>query len=89
MHEESLQMFRRAKPTPGCSAKIVSTESWHVSCTYRVCYFDCLKGSSKSAQALSNGTEAAMVLTLIILKKSPDLDRAGGNKPRLGPDLSE
>ena len=34
----------------------------------RVCYFDCLKGSSKLVQVLFNGIEAVLVLTLIILK---------------------
>ena len=34
----------------------------------RPCFFDCLKGVSKSVQKLLNGIEAGLVLTLIILK---------------------
>ena len=35
---------------------------------FRVCYFACLNGVSKSVQVLYKGTEAVMVLTLTILK---------------------
>ena len=35
---------------------------------YKICYFDCFEGDSKSVQVLLNGVEAVMALTLIVLK---------------------
>ena len=47
---------------------VLPTTTQQFRADYRACYVGCLKGVSKSVQVLLHGIEAAMVLTLIILK---------------------